>query len=132
MLNLIKFYLFIFLLRFSLENELNPIEIPVNGSITINKTKEIFSYFYLNVSGFYKHDRIDIDISFENEYQDHMYGFNFKLDYDINFQNLEKLYSMDSTNKGKGKDTYSTFHFHIYLNLRYKYILGEIYNLGIV
>ena len=127
MLNIIKLYFFIFLLKFSLENELNPIEIPVNGTITIEKTEETYSYFYLNVSDFYAQDKIDIDISLVNKYRDHIYGFECKLANDINFNNLEEIYSNEYNHKGEFQDTYSTFHYHIYLNLRYKYLLGEIY-----
>ena len=126
MLNLIKFYFFIFLLKFSLEKELNPIELPVNGTITIEKTEEIYSYFYLNVSGFYAQDRIDIDISSVNKYRGHIDGFECKLANDINFNNLEEIYSKEYNHKGEFQDTYSTFHYHIYLNLRYKYLLGKI------
>ena len=128
MINLIKFYFFIFLLKFSLEKELNPIELPVNGTITFEKTKETSSYyFYLNVSDFYAQDKIDIDISLVNKYRDHIYGFEYKLANDINFNNLEEISSNEYNHKWEEKYTYSTFHYHIYLNLRYKYLLGEIY-----
>ena len=125
MINLIKFYFFIFLLKFSLEKELNPIELPVNGTITIEKIKETYSYFYLNITR-YAQDRIDIDISYDYDFPTYNHGFEFKLANDINFNNLEDIYSKEYNHEGEGIDTYSTFHFHIYLNTYYKYLLGKV------
>ena len=123
-------YFLVLILGLSFEKNITYIEIPVNGTIVVNKTEDLYSYLYLNVQDYYKHNKIDLDVSFHNEYQDHLYGIEYKEDYDNkenNFVNLVKVYSGEYTNKGKYKETYSTFHFHIYLNLSPRYLLFKIY-----
>ena len=130
MLKSIKTYFFILIFGSCFVKNLTIIEIPVNNTITIKKTEEIYSYLYLNVTDLrHVYNKIDLDISFKNEYQDHMYGVEYKEDYDNidkNFFNLIKLNSNETTNEGKGNETYSTFHFHIYLNLFPRYLLFKI------
>ena len=130
MLKSLKTYFFILIFGFCFVKNLTLIEIPVNDTITIKKTGELYSYLYLNVNDYRKINLIDLDISFKNEYQDHLYGVDYKEDYDIkesNFVNLIEKNSGEVTNEGKGKETYSTFHFHIYLNLSPRYLLFKIY-----
>ena len=126
-------YFLALILGLSFEKNITYLEIPVNGTIVVNKTEDTYSYLYLNVQDYYQHNKIDLDVSFHNEYQDHLYGIEYKEDYDNkekNFVNLVKVYSGEYTNKGKYKETYSTFHFHLYLNLSPRYLLFKIYTHG--
>ena len=130
MLKSMATYFFILIFGFCFGKNLTIIEIPVNDTITIKKTEEVYSYLYLNVIDYRnENNKIDLDIYGKNEYQSHIYGVEYKEDYDNkdkNFVNLVKLYSNEATNEKIDGETYSTFHFHIYLNLAPRYLLFQI------